>query len=149
MNYKNHDRIGILTSVATVVVSWLLVVPAWVFGPIFLGCLVGTIWLSPDLDLHHSRPTKRWGWFKPIWKRYAKRSKHRGISHTPVVGTLTRVLYLLTRFLGLPLFTVVAVVCYFPPIAIHLVLFVCGVELYCLTHIAADTLSSSWKRLIN
>lgn len=56
--------------------------------------LVGTYLLSPDLDLSDSDPSRSWGIARVIWRPYAAVFRHRGWSHTPVVGTLTRVLYL-------------------------------------------------------
>lgn len=147
MNYKNHDKLGFFTSALIIIISRALLVPAWVFGPMFLGCLIGTIWLSPDLDLYHSKPSQRWGFLKPLWKRYAKRNKHRGLSHVPIIGTLSRIAYVLTRFIGLPLVAVVALVVNYPPVFVHLLLFICGIEIYCITHILSDHASSLWKRV--
>lgn len=148
MNYKNHDRLGFGVAAATIILSRAFLVPAWVFGPIFLGTLVGTIWLSPDLDLNHSKPSQRWGILQPVWKKYAKKNKHRGISHFPIIGNISRIAYILTRFIGLPLVALVALIVNYPPILVHLILFISGVELYCLSHIISDHLSSIWKRII-
>jgi len=51
--------------------------------PIIAGLLFG-IPLTPDLDLSQNG----------IWKLYGKWFKHRGTSHVPVIGTLSRVFYL-------------------------------------------------------
>lgn len=59
-----------------------------------LGYMVGTFFLSPDMDLPNSRPAKRWGLLRCIWAPYQSLSKHRGLSHLPVVGSLTRLAYL-------------------------------------------------------
>ncbi len=66
------------------------------------GCLSG-IFISPDLDM----PTRtvsestllRWSWgvgyiWIFLWYPYAVFFKHRGISHCPLVGTCTRLVYL-------------------------------------------------------
>lgn len=50
-----------------------------------VGCLTG-LWLTPDLDQQSHAPF--------FWQGYARLFKHRGISHWPVVGTITRVVYL-------------------------------------------------------
>ena len=55
----------------------------------------GTFLFSPDMDLARSDPMRNWGALRWIWRPYAMVFKHRGISHMPIVGTLTRVLYLL------------------------------------------------------
>lgn len=52
-------------------------------------------YLSPDLDLAKSSPKNNWGPLKFIWIPYSKTFKHRGISHSIIFGTLTRVIYLL------------------------------------------------------
>lgn len=59
----------------------------------YSGFLFGGLFLSPDLDTN-SLPLKRWGWLKYIWYPYRDAVPHRGISHTPIVGTSTRLLYL-------------------------------------------------------
>lgn len=56
--------------------------------------LFGTFLLSPDLDLKKSDPLKNWGVLRWLWRPYARFFKHRGISHMPIVGTMTRVIYL-------------------------------------------------------
>lgn len=56
--------------------------------------LFGTFMLSPDLDLRNSQPSKRWGWFRFLWRPYSKTHAHRGISHNLLFGSAERVLYL-------------------------------------------------------
>lgn len=56
--------------------------------------VVATFFLSPDLDLARSRPTYRWKWLAPIWWGYHRIFKHRGLSHSLFLGSLTRVAYL-------------------------------------------------------
>lgn len=68
-----------------------------VFEYTFLFCLAfltGTYLLSPDLDVSGSDPARSWGIVQTIWRPYASVFKHRGVSHVPVLGTLTRLLYL-------------------------------------------------------
>ena len=56
--------------------------------------LLGGLWLSPDLDTC-SRPSRRWGPLALLWWPYRRVVRHRGwLSHTPLLGTLTRLLYL-------------------------------------------------------
>ena len=80
MPNKNAHDIGI-----GVLAAGTLVLPVDVETKIYLcsGMLTGLL-LTPDLDL------SRYGY----WKLYGKLFKHRGISHVPVVGTITRVIYL-------------------------------------------------------
>ncbi len=66
-------------------------------GPlvIFAGAYVAaSLFLSPDLDLERSSAAYRWRKARVLWKPYAALFRHRGISHSPVWGPLTRILYL-------------------------------------------------------
>ncbi len=76
------------------------------------GILVGGLLFSPDLDLAHSRPSKRWGLLRLLWEPYRLLHPHRGNSHTYIYGPLSRLVYLaliiafpvhILGFLGLPL----------------------------------------------
>lgn len=60
-----------------------------------VGCAVGTVWLSPDLDLPHSLPTQRLGALKHLFRPYRDWcGKHRSpLSHSPIFSSLFRVLY--------------------------------------------------------
>ncbi len=63
------------------------------------GYLVGTLWITPDLDLAerteiNARVKKRWGKIGWLWKPYGKMFKHRGVSHTWFLGPMTRLIYL-------------------------------------------------------
>ncbi len=62
--------------------------------PFAAGYLIGTFWLTPDLDLATSRASRRWGILRILWLPYAWLFPHRGLSHRPLLGALTRVLYL-------------------------------------------------------
>ncbi len=71
--------------------------PDQVFEFALLFCLsffAGTYLLLPDLDLRDSDPAKSWGIVQVIWRPYARVFKHHGFSRTPVLGTLSRVVYL-------------------------------------------------------
>jgi len=59
-----------------------------------LAFALGGLWLSPDLDTR-SRPTLRWGPLASLWWPYRQLVRHRGwLSHTPVLGTTSRLIYL-------------------------------------------------------
>ncbi len=72
------------------------------------GCLSGVL-ISPDLDMTGRTISEtillRWNmiigrlWIA-IWYPYALISKHRGLSHVPVFGTLSRVIYLSAIYVG-------------------------------------------------
>lgn len=58
---------------------------------LFSGLMFG-----PDLDIY-SHQYQRWGWLRWIWLPYRRSMRHRGfLSHGPVVGTIVRVVYLLS-----------------------------------------------------
>ena len=72
--------------------------------------LIGGLWLSPDLDTV-STTLGRWGPLKIIWWPYRKSIPHRSIfSHSPFLGNIIKISYLImillllneiTKFLGL------------------------------------------------
>ncbi|GAA5532621.1 metal-binding protein [Deinococcus aluminii] len=61
-----------------------------------LGFFVGTFLLSPDLDLAEGRvdSKRRWGLLGFLWVPYGMLFSHRGLSHTWLLGPLTRLVYL-------------------------------------------------------
>jgi uncharacterized metal-binding protein len=86
---RTHELINLLA-----LPGFLYFLPKEFYLPFGLGYVLGTFFLSPDLDLKHSKPFKRWKALKILWLPYQKKSKHRGISHIPILGTLTRLLYI-------------------------------------------------------
>ncbi|MEJ5172266.1 MAG: metal-binding protein [Hydrogenothermaceae bacterium] len=64
-----------------------------------VGYMVGTFLLSPDNDIYHSSVNKRWKILKFFWYPYTRLFSHRGISHIPFYGTLTKLVYLGAIFL--------------------------------------------------
>lgn len=69
------------------------------FSGFFTGYMIGTFFLSPDNDIFHSKPNKRWKLLRFIWKPYTKIFSHRGLSHIPIIGMTSKLLYLFTVFL--------------------------------------------------
>ncbi|NPA53551.1 MAG: hypothetical protein GXO21_02670 [Aquificae bacterium] len=65
------------------------------FVGFFAGYMIGTFFLSPDNDIFHSIPNKRWKFLRFIWKPYTILFSHRGLSHIPIIGMLLKLLYLL------------------------------------------------------
>lgn len=73
------------------------------------GCLSGVL-ISPDLDMTGRTISEtillRWNmivgklWIA-IWFPYAFMSKHRGLSHVPIFGTISRVLYMAALYVGI------------------------------------------------
>lgn len=96
---KTHDRVNVFS---TVIVGYLAYSKGVGFDEVIafcLGSLVATFWFSPDLDLSYSKPVKRWGRLSFIWKPYSLMVPHRGISHVPILGILTRFGYIFVIFL--------------------------------------------------
>jgi len=60
------------------------------------GGLIGSVWITPDLDMPGVRtaPLKAWGPFGWLWQPLIRVSRHRGVSHTFVRGPLIRAVYL-------------------------------------------------------
>ena len=66
-----------------------------------LAFLLGGLWLSPDLDTR-SNPTRRWGPLRLVWWPYRRLLRHRSLlSHSPLLGSAGRLLYLVGVALGL------------------------------------------------
>lgn len=61
-----------------------------------LSYLVGTFLVTPDLDLAENRMQARnnWGLLGMLWIPYGALFSHRGLSHTWIIGPLTRLIYL-------------------------------------------------------
>lgn len=91
---RHHDLVNLLALPAC-----LYFVPKEFYLPFSAGYLIGTFLLSPDIDLSHSKPSKRWKLLRPLWIPYQRFSKHRGISHLPLLGTIIRLSYILAIFL--------------------------------------------------
>jgi len=58
------------------------------------GFLVGTLLITPDLDLQYNDAARRWGAFRILWGPYWRLSRHRGRSHTYLFGPFSRLAYL-------------------------------------------------------
>jgi len=86
---KTHDLVNLLA-----LPGFLYFLPKELYLPFGIGYLVGTFFLSPDVDLPNSKPAKRWRLLRCLWAPYQSLSKHRGISHTPVIGSFLRLAYL-------------------------------------------------------
>ncbi len=57
--------------------------------------LIGTFYLSPDLDMENTLPFRRWGKLRFIWYIYSKIIPHRSsLSHSFLIGTIFRLIWL-------------------------------------------------------
>ena len=87
----------ILSSILTYYVIHSSAPPFIIFGAVAQkGYQIGWRYFSPDLDMKQRTVcAQRWERFnlRWLWRPYAKIFKHRGISHFPVLGTLSRLAY--------------------------------------------------------
>lgn len=67
-------------------------------GPFTGAYVLSSLLLSPDLDLKVNRTRRQWGPLGFIWEPYARAFRHRGASHSLVIGPLTRLAYLAIVF---------------------------------------------------
>ena len=99
-----HESVN-LTALALGVIAFHRLVPdggaalpAGSLEAFVAGYLLGSVWITPDLDLaerrNKPRPARLWGWFRLLWVPYGQLFRHRGLSHTWVVGPITRILYI-------------------------------------------------------
>ena len=99
-NGQQHDR-----------ATWLLALPFGLLWAPWLGLgglaagglafLIGGLWLSPDLDTR-SNPSRRWGPLRLLWWPYRNLLRHRSLlSHSPLLGSAGRLLYLAALIAGL------------------------------------------------
>lgn len=92
---KTHLGIELFLLPLGVALFYFFIDTSWQAGSIFAGAyLFSSLLLSPDLDLRHNRSRRRWGLLGFIWVPYTKIFKHRGVSHSLLFGTLTRLGYL-------------------------------------------------------
>ena len=89
---KTHTRTN-LVAIGALAVATPFIDVAVPFT-VVLGALIGTLWLSPDLDLK-SDAFYRWGPLKWIWLPYVKLMPHRSLfSHLPGLSDVIRVAYI-------------------------------------------------------
>lgn len=99
---REHDRLTLRLSLPFALLWWPALGPSG-SATALVSFLVGGLWLSPDLDTP-SNPTRRWGPLALLWLPYRKLLRHRSsLSHTPLVGTAGRLLYLTALLLALGL----------------------------------------------
>ena len=150
---KTHLRIETLILVLWAGLSVLLVLREWITSSqalLFLGSYVfSMVLMSPDLDLSKSDAFCRWGVLRWIWLPYAWIFRHRQTSHHPLLGPLSRILYIGILVLAGTFIYLVGTGNLGPRLglSIELVLPAClGLYLPNLEHILADRISTSCRR---
>lgn len=103
---KVHDAInlGVLAAVggaaaalaSTGALPWASLMPGAPSTYAVAGYLIGTFLITPDLDLAdgHVSAKRRWGLLGWLWVPYGSVSRHRGRSHSWILGPSVRLIYL-------------------------------------------------------
>ncbi len=96
---RQHDRATWTLGLPFALLWWPWLGPSGAISA-GLGFLIGGLLLSPDLDTR-SNATRRWGPLRLLWWPYRRLLRHRSLlSHTPLIGTAGRLLYLGAVLLG-------------------------------------------------
>jgi uncharacterized metal-binding protein len=92
---KRHD-LSIAVMLLPLTAIEVIILKDWrSISIVTISFLIGGTWLSPDIDLKQSRPSQRLSFLSGLWYPYRKLSGHRGFSHIPILGTLSRIFYIL------------------------------------------------------
>ena len=88
----------VAVAVNAVTDGWLLeVLGLPTLAAFVAGFLAGSLLLSPDLDMASYQSVlakRRWGALRGLWVPYGVLFKHRGLSHSYVIGPVSRLAYL-------------------------------------------------------
>lgn len=159
---RTHTLINAGATGLTVLAAWKLGLP--LDSPPALaalaGAFVGTVLITPDLDMAHVRTDARraWGCLGWIWWPLLRLSKHRGVSHTWLRGPLLRLAYI-TAALGVLLLMARGALqaaglpwppLRLPPAALHPpTLLAAGLAYWAAQalHLALDRIPLTWRRL--
>ncbi len=102
-NYRTHTKINLFfTFPVLLFIGALLTLPeakyVWTFA---ISFLYATFFMTPDLDLANSiRLLSLRGLFSVPFRSYAFIFRHRGMSHSLLLGTLTRLCWLFLHAIG-------------------------------------------------
>lgn len=90
-SFKTHRRFNyFLFIIACLALNHFGLFNLYIVITIGIGFIIGTEFITPDLD-GKSTPTNRWGF---LWIPYRIVRKHRGVSHSYVLGFIERIAYL-------------------------------------------------------
>jgi uncharacterized metal-binding protein len=97
--YKIHTSANLIALAGmSYLVSENYTVAPYLIGIGATSFALATLFLSPDLDLKHSSPTRNWGLLRFLWRPYQAIFKHRGLSHNIFFSSATRIGYLICVF---------------------------------------------------
>ena len=149
---KTHLRIELtILPVVAVVYNSASGITAFDLALFSVAYVCSSLWLSPDLDLLRNSSRNRWGALSWIWEPYARIFKHRGMSHHPILGPFTRVLYLagiiwiiveMYRYLSFPMPDLLII----HASANTLLSVGLGIYMPNLIHVAIDYAATLWRR---
>jgi uncharacterized metal-binding protein len=93
---KTHTKLNLIALPIVVVLLFSYGYTSKSFLLLFtIGFVVGTYFLSPDLDIH-SASYRKWGMLRLLWYPYQIIMPHRSfLTHTLIIGDFIRLLYLL------------------------------------------------------
>jgi len=101
-NYQKHMKLVIWLCVGMLLMAYSLDYLSQELVIFVCAVLATAKYISPDLDMKDTIPTKSWGIFKPMLWPYRKIPQdgpaHRGISHHPIWGPLTLIPYTFACF---------------------------------------------------
>ena len=87
---KTHEYYGRGALAASFAIASQTTIPLW---PFTMGQLIALYIASPDVDTR-SNSTRRWGILEFIWTPLQSVTKHRGITHNPIIGPFVVIGYL-------------------------------------------------------
>jgi uncharacterized metal-binding protein len=97
-NARTHDAITYAIIPVTFVAAEMYWGDHMTSGIATVAMLFSGLMFGPDLDLD-SKPYRRWGPLKFLWKPYQAALPHRSLlSHGPILGTVIRIVYFLIVF---------------------------------------------------
>ena len=76
----NHDRVSIVVLCLLITIFFYFHISIYELTQVFLFWIIGTLYLSPDLDARYSRSKLRIGHFRYLFIF----TKHRGFMHNPI-----------------------------------------------------------------
>ena len=140
---KTHTRTNLVATGILAVATLFLEID--VPFSLIIGAIIGTLWLSPDLDLK-SDAYYRWGPLKLIWLPYVQLMPHRSLfSHLPALGDVIRIAYI-----GFPLVLILPFTAYEEAIRswvdIHGMSFFLGLVFATTLHTTLDYTSTFFKK---
>lgn len=103
-NYKAHTQFNLFFALplSSAALFWSLSPAPWLLSTYVASFAYGSLFMSPDMDLAYKiKPFSLRGFFSIPFLSYSMFFRHRGLSHSLLLGTFTRLLWLLFFIFGL------------------------------------------------